>query len=165
VEEYFLTNGLKLNPIYHVRYWMGLTTTTPGSAAAFKWTDNITPAPVGQYYKNWGVERSVFADATTFPEPNNRYGPETCAGADFLQRQTQVYTPAYDSFNGTNFTAWGWADNNCTRRLAYICKIWPRERLPYQSCHTLRCCCCGDLSVHANVKLQAAGITLWVCLL
>ncbi len=127
VEEYFLTNGLKLNPIYHVRYWMGLTTTTAGSAAAFRWTDGVTPAPVGQFYKNWGVETSVFADATTFPEPNNRYGPETCAGADFLQRTTQVYSPAYDSFNGTNFTAWGWADNNCTRRLASMCKIWPRE--------------------------------------
>jgi hypothetical protein len=128
VEEYFVTEGLKLNPIYHVRYWLGLTTTSPGSAAGFRWTDNITPSPSASgNYANWGVETSVFADATQFPEPNNRYGPETCAGADFLQRQAQVYSQGIDRFNGTSFSAWGWADNNCTRQLAYMCKFWPRE--------------------------------------
>jgi hypothetical protein len=125
VEEYFLTNGLKLNPIYHVRYWLGLTTTTAGQASRFAWTDKVTPAPVGTFYKNWGIEASRFADNNTFPEPNNRYGPETCAGADFLQRRNQSYT-GYDSYNGTDFAAWGWADNNCTSNLAYICKYWPR---------------------------------------
>ncbi len=58
---YFLTNGLKLNPIYHVRYWMGLTSTAAGQASRFAWTDKITPAPVGNFYKNWGTETSRWA--------------------------------------------------------------------------------------------------------
>jgi hypothetical protein len=127
VEEYYVTQGLKLNPIYHVRYWLGLTTTSAGSAAGFKWTDNITPSPTGSNYANWGVEVSVYADGMTYPEPNNRYGPETCAGADFLERRSSVYSQGLDRFNGSSYSAWGWADNNCTRKLAYMCKYWPRE--------------------------------------
>ena len=34
----------------------------------------------------------MFGDGSQFPEPNNRYGPELCAGADFLQRQNKTYS-------------------------------------------------------------------------
>jgi hypothetical protein len=35
---------------------MGLTAASAGSASNFRWTDNITPAPTGNFYRNWGTE-------------------------------------------------------------------------------------------------------------
>jgi hypothetical protein len=87
---YFLTSGLKLNPIYHVRYWMGLTTTLAGSASRYVWTDNVTPAPVGSFYKNWGTEVSRCAEGgagaaeVAYPagqRPRPRPGGSNPAGA------------------------------------------------------------------------------------
>lgn len=78
----------------------------------------MTPPPNASTYDNWGTYDGIFDSqpGLALKEPNNYdYAPEYCATADFFEAPTLAAG-----------NPWGWNDQNCILRYAYICKYWPR---------------------------------------
>jgi hypothetical protein len=98
VESYFITSGL-FYPTFMPAYWIGLKSSA-ASWPRFQWASSSIAAPGPMSYDHWGLGDS-------WQEPDNRGGGEYCGAAN--------YTQAYSN-------AWGWADENCSVALPYICR-------------------------------------------
>jgi hypothetical protein len=103
-ESYFIRMGAML-PGFHQFYWLGLNTSR---WPAFTWLDSAS-APSNHWkgftrgsYSHWGyyMPQNVI-------EPNDKFPPENCAGANYSQ--------AWGS-------GWGWADTNCSGVHPFMCK-------------------------------------------
>jgi hypothetical protein len=99
VEAYFAANGYLL-PDFHKVYWMGMVKREAG----FVFLDaNIKTA-----YRNWGIYSTGNA-GEGYPEPNNYFGDELCAIANYTM--SKQVPPV-----------WGFADYQCTGRFIFMCK-------------------------------------------
>jgi hypothetical protein len=96
VEAYYSRMGY-LFPRFSSFYWIGLRTQ---SWPNFIFIDRLD----GGSYANWGTIPDGGLD-----EPNNIHGMEFCAGANFTELRANK--------------AWGWSDELCTTRAAFMCKI------------------------------------------
>jgi hypothetical protein len=110
VEEYF-TAPYKLLLPYMPQYWIGLRSKGGWSARGFQWLDQSLPAPGlnASVYSNWGIKKQ--AGKPDVQEPDNMFGSETCAVANW----TQVVT--------SPLKVWGWSDTLCTGRYPVICTV------------------------------------------
>ncbi len=115
-------------PTFNSFYWIGLRTQ---SWPNFIFIDRLD----GGSYSNWGTMLDPLLD-----EPNNLNNNEFCAGANFTQLKGST---------------WGWSDELCTHKAAFVCKI--RRECPH-SCawlsHAGLCC----MQVHDACEL--AGVLL-----
>ncbi len=105
VEQYFVMLGV-LYPSFTPAYWLGLRSSRI-AWPRFEWMSYLAPAPDRDAYEHWGV-------GDTWREPDNKAGGEYCGAAN--------YTELFDE-------AWGWADNNCTQAMPYMCKVDGESRL------------------------------------
>jgi hypothetical protein len=122
VESFYTNNGFMF-PTYHRFYWMGLQagrSMAPADLMAtfgsrwpnFTYTDK-SPAPgTPNAYTHWGRYQPL-----NFPEPDNRFSPELCAGGN-----------ASETFG--NPKAWGWADTRCNGSFPFMCKVAGAQLLP-----------------------------------
>jgi hypothetical protein len=99
VEQYFVNAGVFF-PTFTPAYWMGLRSSKI-TWPTFEYMSYSVPAPDGDNYEHWGV-------SDLWREPDNRAGAEFCGAANY----TEIFSEA-----------WGWADNNCTMPLPYICRV------------------------------------------
>ncbi len=123
VESFYINNGFMF-PTYHRFYWMGLragNSIRPADLLApfgnmwpnFTYIDGA-PAPGNGVYDHWGRYQPL-----NYPEPDNRFSPELCAGGNASQ---SYGTPK----------AWGWADTRCNGSFPFICKL--QRELPVSPC-------------------------------
>ncbi len=80
----------------------------------------MSPGPSNSSYSNWGTYNGLFNSqpGLDIKEPNAYdYPPEYCGAADYFEAITLP-----------GGAPWGWNDQNCILRYAFICKFWPRER-------------------------------------
>jgi hypothetical protein len=110
VEQAFINAGYLL-PSYHLYYWMGYSAKT---WPKFLPLDKTVPfdSPAGNY-TYWGY----FNNSAAPVEPDGGvYGRQLCVAAN--------YTEAYSDYStGNGSLAFGWADNNCSLALPYMCRI------------------------------------------
>lgn len=117
VEELLYQSGYLL-PSYHLHYWMGYTAKL---WPKFKPLDKTVPfdSPEGNY-TYWGYFNNSLAPV----EPDGGvYGGQNCLAAN--------YTEAYADFGtGNGSVAFGWADNNCSLSLPFMCKLSCEHWMP-----------------------------------
>ncbi len=114
VESFYINNGYMF-PSFHKFYWMGLRAANSLKPAdllslsdntwpSFSYIDG-SPSPGGPVYEAWGRFQPL-----NFPEPDNRFAPELCAGGN-----------ASEAFGAPK--AWGWADTRCNNTSPFICRL------------------------------------------
>jgi hypothetical protein len=108
VEAYFVAPYKLLLP-YMPQYWIGLRAKGGWSAKGFTWLDQSLPAPGlnDSIYSNWG--QKMQAGKVNISEPDNMFGQETCAVANWT---SQVANPV---------PVWAWSDTQCSQRYPVIC--------------------------------------------
>jgi hypothetical protein len=115
VEAYYTNSGFMF-PAFHKFYWMGLHAARSmafrdmmAPAAQSRWPNftylDGSPAPGRGVFAHWGRYQPL-----NFPEPDNRFAPELCAGGN-----------ASEAFG--NPKAWGWADTRCNGSFPFMCKM------------------------------------------
>ena len=118
VESYYMNNGYMF-PTFHRFYWMGLSAANGMKPADLisqqnKWPNfsyiDGAPRPGGSAYEAWGRYQPL-----NFPEPDNRFSPELCAGGN-----------ATEAFGTPK--VWGWADTRCNSSFPFICKLQRKWR-------------------------------------
>ncbi len=118
-------------------------------ARPHRWSDGVSPGPSNATYGNWGTYNGLFNSQSglNLKEPNSYdYPPEYCGAADYFEAITLP-----------GGKPWGWNDQNCILRYAFICKFWPRESAGGLKGLTVLCrvflacvrrvplpCCCGQ---------------------
>ncbi len=119
-----------LFPRFNSFYWIGLRTQ---SWPNFIFIDTLD----GGSYMNWGTMQDPLLD-----EPNNLGGSEFCAGANYTQLTSG---------------SWGWSDELCTTKAAFVCKIRREALLP--------ACWCLVCTPTAAWCMVEAGLQLcgWAC--
>ena len=123
---------------YHKFYWSGLYVAR--SFPTFLWRDASIPRPVIDTFAYWG-EGEPASD-----------GAELCGGSSVN------YTSLPDN-------VWGWADNNCSSKQVYVCRImreWPTRSQSVSAPASLaRVLVFDTFEVGLVVLLQ---LVMWNCL-